>query len=201
MEDQWRLCDVYWAPAFEKDRKSREWALLAADGTVEETDGDQGKNPSHDEEDEDENIHTFNEFYFLTDPDRLVCTHIPNNAQWQLLLHPFTEGTFEKYAYLRERFFEVGMTMVEESKEDCIIKTVNGEVKLVFGLKENTSQLIEFKFHLHRAKRVSDDPVPCVCRWMRSLRHEFNIRLNSQSRAVSGWTCSARILWNITAMI
>ena len=148
--DQWRLCDVFWASSFVKGRKSREWALLAADGTVKEEAGEEKKPISSIEENEDENIHTFNEFYFLTDPDKLICTHIPKDPQWQLLPHPFTEEKFEKYTYLRERFFELEMTLIEDSEEECLVQTDMGEVRLVFGLKESTAQLIDFKFHLYR---------------------------------------------------
>ena len=161
--DQWRLCDVFWALSFVKGRKSREWALLAADGMVKEEAGEEKKPISSIEENEEENIHTFNEFYFLTDPDKLICMHIPKDSQWQLLPHPFTEEKFEKYAYLRERFFELEMTLIEESKEECLVKTDMGEVRLVFGLKESTAQLIDFKFHLYKAKNESaEEPTPYV---------------------------------------
>ncbi len=162
---QWRPCDVLWASSFVKTRKSRKWALLNDDGKSEQiwleeqNDNNNAVNDADNDDDDDArsvddgNIHTFNEFYFLTDPDMLICTHLPNDPHWQMLREPFTEEFFEKYAYLRERFFELEMYMVERSHERCLLRTREGQVRLVFGLKEETAEAMHFRYNLYRWKK------------------------------------------------
>lgn len=151
VDDEWRLCDVFWASTCVVGKKSGEWALLAGDGEMEgEAEEDDNIQSS-----EGETMHTVNEFFFLTDPEQLICTHLPDAPKWQLLDEAYTPEKFENYVYIRERFFDMGVAMVEKSKRDCVIKTENGETQVVFGLTGNNSKSLQFRFLLYRAKDVS----------------------------------------------
>ena len=98
---------------------------------------------------EGETMHHVNEFFFLTDPDQLIYTHLPDSPKWQLLDEEYTLQKFENNVYVRERFFDMGVTMVESSKKDCIVKTENGEIQVMFGLSGNTSKSLQFRFLLY----------------------------------------------------
>ncbi len=150
VEGEWRMCDPFWASSYVKSKKTRRWALVKEDGTEEvpvDTVSIFSTPP------EDENIKTFNDFYFLTNPDVFICTHLPKEKKWQQLDRPFTQGIFERYAYLRERFFEMDMKLIEgESQDVCVVVTRQGQLKLLFGLKEGTSESLLFQYNLYRAK-------------------------------------------------
>ena len=81
--------------------------------------------------------------------------HLPDSPKWQLLDEEYTLQKFENKVYVRERFFDMGVAMVESSKRDCILKTENGEIQVVFGLSGNNSKSLQFRFLLYRAKQVS----------------------------------------------
>ena len=150
LDEEWRLCDLFWASTCVVGQRSGEWALLAADGEMEgeaEDDNIEAK--------EGETIHHVNEFFFLTDPDQLIYTHLPDSPKWQLLDEEYTLQKFENNVYVRERFFDMGVAMVESRKRDCILKTENGEIQVVFGLSGNNSKSLQFRFLLYRAKQVS----------------------------------------------
>jgi hypothetical protein len=53
---------------------------------------------------------SFNEFYFLTPPDRLMFTHFPDDAKWQLLNRPLTKQAFENLPEVSGRVFQLGFT-------------------------------------------------------------------------------------------
>ncbi len=149
VEDDWRLCDVFWASTCVVGKRSGEWALLAADGELEGEAEDDNVETS-----EGETMHTVNEFFFLTDADQLICTHLPDNPKWQLLHEPFSFERFENYVFIRERFHDLGVKMVDESKDTCTVKTENGEIQMKFGLQENASKSLQFRFLLYRAKEI-----------------------------------------------
>lgn len=54
-----------------------------------------------------------NEFFFMPDPEELIWTHFPSDERWQLLTKQITLEDFEKSVYIRERFSDLGMSMIE----------------------------------------------------------------------------------------
>lgn len=49
----------------------------------------------------------YSDFYFLCDPDRFICTHLPDDNRYQLLPRPISADVFEQLFYVREQFFEL----------------------------------------------------------------------------------------------
>ena len=147
VEDSWRLIDVFWASTCVIGRPSGEWSL-AEGGEVDEVD--------EDESDEGETVHIVNEFFFLTDPDMLICTHFPDDEAWQLLPGPLDLRSFETRLYMRERFFELGLYMTESSRHQCVLEAKRGELKLAFGMPPNVAKNTNFKFLLLKAKQSGD---------------------------------------------
>ena len=157
VEDEWRLCDLFWASTCVVGKQSGEWALLAADGELE----GEMEEDDHIETSEGETMHRVNEFFFLTDPDQLICTHFPLSPKWQLLREPFSYEKFENYVYVRERFFDMGVKMADDSKTESVVKTEKGEIQIKFDLDKDVSKFLQFRFLLYRAKEVSRASIAC----------------------------------------
>ncbi|ELU13914.1 hypothetical protein CAPTEDRAFT_89820, partial [Capitella teleta] len=84
LDNQWRLVDTLWGSACMIGSRSEQWSKCRLR----------------------------NDFFFLTDPDMMICTHLPDNQAWQLLPKPVTFKQFEEFVYVREKFFETGLHML-----------------------------------------------------------------------------------------
>ncbi len=54
-------------------------------------------------------VRRFSEHYFLTPPDQLIFTHLPDNARWQLLPRPLTAQQFVAQPRVDRALFEMGV--------------------------------------------------------------------------------------------
>ena len=149
IDGEWRLVDVFWASTCIVGRRSKEWALFGVD----ELDEEEEEDPALDD---GETKHQVNEFFFLTDPDMLVTTHLPDDPRWQLLARPLTVQQFEDAVYIRDRFFQLDVKMTEKSHNQCVIKAPEGEVDISFALPEGRSGDQQFRYLLYRQKTMDN---------------------------------------------
>jgi transglutaminase/protease-like cytokinesis protein 3 len=54
-------------------------------------------------------IHVFDEFYFMTPPEKLIYDHLPDDPKWQLLRRPVTKKEFENRPKVWSDFFRYGI--------------------------------------------------------------------------------------------
>ena len=164
VDQQWRLCDVFWASMCVVGRKSRDWAMMAMDGdikmfedeagVVEGDEGEEGEEENQDGGGKTE--HYVNEFFFLTDPDMLVMTHFPDKDLWQMLPEPIEIGDFEKNVYIRERFFQLGIMWNENSHQDCVVHAQKGEIEIIFDLPLDKFKNMQFRYILFKERLPED---------------------------------------------
>lgn len=143
VEGDWRLVDSFWACSCVVGKRSGEWTLVDEDGQVVE---------ATEEEDEGFTQHRINEFYFLTDPEKLIWTHFPDDPNWQLLKRPISKAEFEEHFYVRERFYHLGMGTTQESQMKCIFTTKKGEADIQFCLPQTKSKNFRFKYMLYLSR-------------------------------------------------
>lgn len=91
-------------------------------------------------------IHKTDENYFLTDPEEFIYSHFPEEERWQLVVPPKTLGEFEKKAYIKERFFELGMKVL--SNPECELPSQEGEVEIQFAVDPKRQKNLQFMCHL-----------------------------------------------------
>ena len=145
VDTDWRLVDVYWASTCVVGKKSGDWDLVDVDGEVVDPD---------DEDDGEGDIQiTSNEFFFLTDPEQLICTHLPDDPAWQLMENPWTEVEFADYVYLRERYWDLHMSMNKESHTLCKYQTQKGEAKLSFNIPPNEAGKHQYRYLLFKSRQ------------------------------------------------
>lgn len=99
-------------------------------------------------------VHQVNEFFFLTDPDQLIFTHFPDDAQWQLLPDAITFEQFESSVYIRERFFQLEMEIVAEELKHNVLFAENGGVLVSFKLPVERSRNFEFRYILFKSREA-----------------------------------------------
>ena len=90
------------------------------------------------------------DFYFLTDPEAIVYTHLACEPKNQLLARPVKEEEFVEMALLKDAFFEFGMTFASHPK--CFYRVKHGEISIEFGLPKKK---LEFNYSLF--KSIYDD--------------------------------------------
>ena len=138
---EWRLVDVQWAATCVVNQRSSEWAVVDVDGEVIRCE----------EEAYDGEIRQqINEAFFLTDPEQLIQTHLPDDPEWQLLSKKITEQEFMQKVYTRERFYQMKLETLKDSKTECVLHTVNGKVDIKFGIPEESSQNMLFRYLLFK---------------------------------------------------
>ncbi|XP_041378610.1 uncharacterized protein LOC121390767 isoform X2 [Gigantopelta aegis] len=111
IDGHWRLMDAYWGAC-----------SVGSDGG--------GDCP----DETNRFVYACDENYFLTDPRQLIATHLPFNKEWQLMKDPITPARFEEMAFLKDRFFELGMSVL--SHPECVIKSARGEEEIFFRIPE-----------------------------------------------------------------
>lgn len=151
IDGEWRLIDIFWASTCIVGRRSKEWALFGVDDLDDEEDEEDDPELA-----EGETKHQVNEFFFLTDPDQLIMTHLPDDPRWQLLPRPLTLQQFEDYVYIRDRFFQLEVSMTERSHETCVVKAPEGEVDISFALSQGISDDQHFRYLLYRQKTMEN---------------------------------------------
>jgi hypothetical protein len=57
-------------------------------------------------------VERFEEFYFLTPPEELIWTHLPEDPDWQLLDDPISREEFEGLVFAKPAFFNNDMRIV-----------------------------------------------------------------------------------------
>ena len=147
-DGEWRVLDVFWASTCVIGQRSKEWAVVDIDGEM--VDGEE-------EEGEGETKHQVNESFFLTDPDQMICTHLPDDPAWQLLPNPITQEQFETYAYIRERFFQLSMNMLPSSYKECVLHTQGGEIDITFSIPKDRAKDIQYRYLLFKNRQKGDN--------------------------------------------
>ena len=105
IDQTWRLVNVFWS--------------ACAVGT------DGGENV--------DKTYTVDETYFLADPEQLIYSHFPEEYIWQLVDRPLGIRSFENRAFVKERFFELGLRLL--SHPSCYITTNTGDIEITFGIE------------------------------------------------------------------
>ncbi|KAL3862548.1 hypothetical protein ACJMK2_008508 [Sinanodonta woodiana] len=90
--------------------------------------------------------YSYDDYYFLTDPEQFIYTHFPDVSKWQLLDKSISMRKFRKQACLKQRFFELGMKSLADTL--CCLETKDGDVSLVFGLNRHRSKQQTFECYV-----------------------------------------------------
>lgn len=102
--------------------------------------------------------HTVNEFFFIPDPDHLIATHFPDNPTWQLLAQPITFQQFESHVYLRDRFFELSLSISDERLKSAIVPSLKGRAVIELWMPPERSSKYDFRYLLFRSRLTCGAP-------------------------------------------
>ena len=135
VDGAWRFVDQHWGSSFLIDVADKDRKPTANGGDTNQTGAD-GQTRTHQHRDD---------FYFMTDPEMMICTHLPDDPAWQLLARPVTPAEFEQMAYIRDAFFDMGLHSISEPK--CVIYTDSGDVTIEVGLPEHAEQTFTYELY------------------------------------------------------
>lgn len=106
-------------------------------------------------------MHTVNEFFFIPDPHHLIATHLPDDPQWQLLDTPITFQQFEDSVYMRDRFFQLDLSIADEHLRSGVQKTVGGHAVISLHMPAARSTKYDFRYLLFKSRHsTSDSQIP-----------------------------------------
>ena len=83
-------------------------------------------------------VKSFNEFYFLADPELLIKTHFPENSKWQLTEKKYSLDEFLKWPVIKSRFYEFGFKTFFPNEGLIILKKTNTQKFIIYGDNMNT---------------------------------------------------------------
>ncbi|XP_068679681.1 kyphoscoliosis peptidase-like isoform X2 [Montipora foliosa] len=139
INQQWRLVDPHWC------------CVLSHES------GGDGKSQA-----ENRVIYTIDEDYFLTNPEEFIYSHFPrDNEAWQLLARPVTFGEFVDMAYLKPKFFELDLTLLEQKK--CVLYATQGEVEIKLGTPLDSSREFRYQFWMSDGQNLGDINLERFC--------------------------------------
>ncbi|CAD5124780.1 DgyrCDS13043 [Dimorphilus gyrociliatus] len=124
IKDNWYLCNPQFACSHGV-KYDKAWCLINDDGTLEEME------EKFDEKAEYKTYYNYNDYYFLTNPEELIYTHLPDNPKFQLLARKVTFNEFEEMVCLRQPFFDAGLTIISHPKR--IIETSDPKLEIFIG--------------------------------------------------------------------
>lgn len=128
IDGKWRLIDVLWSSRTEATQSKSEGKTKTQSVT-----------------------RRTNEFFFLTDPEFFIYTHLPDDSKWQLLRKKVSLEDFERMPYLRERFFDMELTLTDDSHHTVVVETLTGELFFQFG-KNPSRTKDEFRHKINKIK-------------------------------------------------
>ncbi|XP_035828905.1 hillarin-like [Aplysia californica] len=175
IDSYWRLLNAYWGACAIGSEGSDDWLEIDDGGEDESEKKADGKFATK------EYVYVCDENYFLTDPRQLITTHLPFSKEWQLLSEPITLERFERMAFLKDRFFNLGMSVITHS--DCVIGSQSGEVEICFGMPPDAARYYKFYYLLFRQENKDTGGVsPKYDRYVfmhRPKKDELTIRIRS----------------------
>lgn len=80
-------------------------------------------------------VREFDEWYFLTPPDKFVYNHFPEDTKWQLQTNPISRRSFTEIPYVHSNFFLYGIEFGENDKS--IIETT-GDMSIYLPVPNDT---------------------------------------------------------------
>ncbi|XP_053314084.1 lim and transglutaminase domain protein ltd-1-like isoform X2 [Spea bombifrons] len=98
-------------------------------------------------------IPSYEDFYFLTDPEDFIETHWPDDPAWQLLEYKVSFETFEQKIFKTSEFFKLGLFVI--SPKVFYLKTDRGEVNIMLGCPQPT----EFSYKIYKTSNNDRSPV------------------------------------------
>lgn len=90
--------------------------------------------------------------YFFTNPRNLLWTHLPDDPAWQLVDEPMSFHAFENRVYVRERLYELGMSIEGKQNVQCKHRTKQGKVSLQLQLPRRWAAKLMFRNNFYRSK-------------------------------------------------
>lgn len=80
-------------------------------------------------------VREFNEYYFLSPPDRFIYNHLPVDSKWQLLSTPVSKSEFSILPCIHSGFFLYDIDLRDNT--ESVIET-DGNLTMIFGVPSKT---------------------------------------------------------------
>ena len=78
-------------------------------------------------------IKSYNEFYFLADPELLIKTHFPADDKWQLTQKKYTLDEFLKWPQVESNFYKYGFQKYFPEEGMIVLKNKNIQKFIIYG--------------------------------------------------------------------
>ena len=83
-------------------------------------------------------IKSYNEFYFMTNPELLIKTHFPEDDKWQLTKRKYTFEEFLKWPHIKHYFYKYGFRNFLPEEGLINLYDINEQKFIIYG--ENMDQ-------------------------------------------------------------
>lgn len=145
VDGAWRFVDQHWGSQYTiAGVESDDWELIRQNADDDHDDPNDRRIKENEAKLHCEGWdYICDDFYFLTDPEAIVYTHLTCDPALQLLARPVTEEEFWQMAFLKDAFFELEMTTVNHPK--CLLEAdSDGKTAFEFGLSGHRSCAFSF---------------------------------------------------------
>ncbi|MDD5735131.1 MAG: transglutaminase domain-containing protein [Methanothrix soehngenii] len=99
----------------------------------------------------------FDDYYFLTSPEKFIFDHLPEDPYWQLLDEPISKEEFEDLVCLEPAFFDLGIRLGNQENASIIS---NGAANITLYSPEDVSFIAELEMPAEHAfsRRIHGSP-------------------------------------------
>lgn len=182
LDGQWRVLDVRWICEAAYGVLKNNWRL------IEDENGKVSQRRAMRENRGSFKTHVrFRDYYFLTDPEKFIYDHFPDDEKFQLLARTFTYEEAKLAASLRSDFFRHDLYL--KSHPTCRVHCPDGLVTFVIGMHKKKSMTFVYKLYrskgnleLHTASRNTLDRYVFVERDMEEGDVKVTIRCPAEGQ-------------------
>ena len=91
-------------------------------------------------------VKQFNNFYFFTDPEKLLSSHLPEKPEFQLISEPISTKAFFKLPIYYAKYFESGLELSHYQTGTVYVSKQDDKIHLSFKNKKR-NRTIYYKFN------------------------------------------------------
>ncbi|XP_064608978.1 lim and transglutaminase domain protein ltd-1-like isoform X2 [Liolophura sinensis] len=133
----WRFVHTLWAYMSLLGHRSGNWTLVETGGV---------KTQEKQEASVGQLNFQLNDYWFLTDPEKLFISCFPDNPKWQLLERTRSLQEFKEVPFVRKAFHALGLKI--KSVQKCLLQAEKGEASITIEVPKIHSGKIKLTYDL-----------------------------------------------------
>jgi len=128
-------------------------------------------------------VQRFDDFFFLTDPNKFAITHYPSEKEWQLIKRTMTKKQFYAAPIYAKSFFKNNLKLISPLQGELFVKSDSDIIIEIGVIPKNTTLYYVFKgdkFSVELAPNCTDEKCTLNIPFVKNRNSELLIFIDKQ---------------------